>query len=177
MGAQKVLYQIVGRYMSGKEVIGYYIQSEGNKQKLLTREQIIYLVGRGQITNCTGQIYQDKVLLRGEGINLDSLPIISDIGEVKNVDRAPKYKTAQELVNMVQLTGRILDGRRVVGYVVKNYGGQESKWTRDKVLEFAQNNNIVNARTQVYRGQVILKGHNCDLTALPEITVEQSELK
>ena len=178
MGAHRILYQIVGRQMAGKEATGYYIQSsEDGREKLLTREQIIYLVGRGQITNCTGQIYQDKVLLRGEGISLESLPVIGDNGEMRNLSRVPKGKTAQDLVNMIQITARIRDGRRAIGYMVKNYGGQEAKWSRNKVLEFAQNNKIVNAKAQTHNGKIILKGHNCDLTALPEITVEQAGLK
>ena len=178
MGAQRILYQIVGRQMAGKEATGYYIQSsEDGREKLLTREQIIYLVGRGQITNCTGQIYQDKVLLRGESISLESLPVIGDNGAMRNLSRVPKGKTAQDLVNMIQITARIMDGRRAIGYMVKNYGGQEAKWSRNKVLEFAQNNKIVKAKAQTHNGKIILKGHNCDLTALPEITVEQAGLK
>ena len=117
------------------------------------------------------------MLLRGEGISLESLPVIGDNGAMRNLSRVPKGKTAQDLVNMIQITARIMDGRRVIGYMVKNYGGQEAKWSRNKVLEFAQNNKIVNAKAQTHNGKIILKGHNCDLTALPEITAEQAGLK
>ena len=60
--AAKILYQIVGRYMNGSEVTGYHLQSmETGKQGKYTKEQTIFLVGRGQVTNCSGQIYQDKL--------------------------------------------------------------------------------------------------------------------
>lgn len=51
--ANKIQYSIVGRYMNGTEVTGYHLQSiETGKAGKFTREQVIFLVGRGQVTNC-----------------------------------------------------------------------------------------------------------------------------
>lgn len=78
-GAKRIEYEIVGRYMNGKEVTGYHLKAlNADKECKYTREQTCLLVGREQVTNCAGQLYQNKVLLRGKGINLDNLPIMND---------------------------------------------------------------------------------------------------
>lgn len=48
--AARITYQIVGRYMDGKEVTGYHLQSmDTGKSGRHTREQVVFLVGKGQI--------------------------------------------------------------------------------------------------------------------------------
>ena len=43
--------------MDGKEVTGYHLHSmETGKSGRYSRDQVAYLVGRGQVTNCEGQI-------------------------------------------------------------------------------------------------------------------------
>ncbi len=81
MGARRIEYAIVGRYMDDKEVVAYALQSiEASKSGRYTREQVAYLVGRGQVTNCEGQIYKDagySILNRGIGLvwkELDEIP-------------------------------------------------------------------------------------------------------
>jgi len=42
MAAQRIQYQIVGRYMDGTEVTGYHMQSlESNKSARMTKEQLV----------------------------------------------------------------------------------------------------------------------------------------
>lgn len=74
--AKRVEYKIVGKYMSGKEVTGYELKaSEKDKNGKYGKDEVAFLVGKGQITNCTGQIYNDKVVLKGKGMNLSDLPV------------------------------------------------------------------------------------------------------
>ena len=78
MARQRILYNIVGRYMNpndSRNVSGYHIQAvDGGKSGRMSFEQTCFLVGRGQIPNVTAQLYKDKILLRGVGIDLASLP-------------------------------------------------------------------------------------------------------
>lgn len=78
MGARPIEYKVVGRYINEddlRDVVGYHIQSlDGTRQKQLSMEQMALLVGKGAIVNVSGQIYKDKLLYRGIGIQLDSLP-------------------------------------------------------------------------------------------------------
>jgi len=173
MGAQRTEYQIVGRYMNGKEVTGYHLQSlEKEKSGRYTREQVIYLVGRGQISNCNGQIYQDKVLLRGVGMSLDDLPVQQEDGSLSrtgNVGHIRRGTSNQDAMTQLQIVASIVRGRNVLGYVVRNSGGGETKIKREDLLKLAREGRIGNARVQMYQGAPILKGVGVDISQLPKI--------
>jgi hypothetical protein len=171
MGARRTEYQIVGRYMDGKEVTAYHLQSlENGKAGRYSREQVAYLVGRGQITNCTGQIFKDKLLLRGEGISLEDLPVQQENGELKKADslgRIRRGTDAASALTQVMIVGVLSRGRNVVGYTVQNAGGGKTNIERAKLLELARDGKVGNARVQLYQGKPILKGVGVDLTTLP----------
>lgn len=172
MGAQRVQYQIVGRYMDGKEVTAYHLQSlDTGKQGRYSREQVAFLVGRGQVTNCEGQIYKDKLLLRGVGVSLESLPVQQEDGELSrtsNVGKVRKGTSAEDAMTQVIIVGALTRGRNVVGYVVQNAGGGQNRVDRPTLLNLAKAGRVGNARVQMYQGNPILKGVNCDLSSLPK---------
>lgn len=174
MGAQRIQYQIVGRYMDGKEVTGYHLQSiESGKASRYSKEQVAYLVGRGQVTNCEGQIYQDKVLLRGVGMSLDSLPVQQEDGTLTrtgNIGKVRRGTSAEDAMTQLMIVGAIVNGRKTLGYRLQNAGGGQLRLPREKVLEEARAGRIGNARVQMYQGKYILKGVGCDLSALPKET-------
>lgn len=61
-------FKIVGKYMSGKEVTGYHLKtSEAGKTGRYGKDEVAFLVGKGQIKDVKAQLYQDKVLFRGIG--------------------------------------------------------------------------------------------------------------
>lgn len=174
MAGRRVQYQIVGRYMDGTSVTGYQMQSiETGKSGKFTREQAAFLVGRGQVTNCDASIYQDKIIFKGIGVSLESLPIIRD-GKVSNTDRighVRKDVTPEQAVNQLMISGVIVSGRNTVGYVIRNAGGQEKKIKREDCLKLASQNRLGNARIQNYNGKVILRGVGVNLNELPVINV------
>lgn len=174
MAGRRVQYQIVGRYMDGTSVTGYQMQSiETGKSGKFTREQAAFLVGRGQVTNCDASIYQDKVIFKGIGVSLESLPIIRD-GKVSNTDRighVRKDVTPEQAVNQLMISGVIVSGRNTVGYVIRNAGGQEKKIKREDCLKLASQNRLGNARIQNYNGKVILRGVGVNLNELPVINI------
>lgn len=174
MAGKRVQYQIVGRYMDGTSVTGYQMQSiETGKSGKFTREQAAFLVGRGQVTNCDASIYQDKVIFKGIGVSLESLPIIRD-GKVSNTDRighVRKDVTPEQAVNQLMISGVIVSGRNTVGYVIRNAGGQEKKIKREDCLKLASQNRLGNARIQNYNGKVILRGVGVNLNELPVINI------
>lgn len=173
MGAKRVEYQIVGRYMDGKEVTAYHLQSiDTGKAGRYSREQVAYLVGRGQVTNCSGQIYQDRVLFRGVGCSLDDLPVQQENGELTRHDSIGHIRrgtSSEDAMTQVLLVGRIVSGRNTLAYVVQNAGGGRAQIDRNKLLELAKEGRIGNARVQHYNGKPILKGIGCNLQELPTI--------
>ena len=168
--AKRIEYQIVGRYMSGKEVTGYHLQSiETGKSGRYTRDQVAFLVGRDQITNCTAQLYQDKVLLRGKGMSLDDLPVkYEDDGTGReNSTRTRKRESTAQAMEQFLIVGTIKSGRNTVGYVIQNAGCGIKKIKRQQVIELARAGKIGNARVQMYQGKPLLRGINCSLDELP----------
>lgn len=176
--ANKVMYQIVGRYMDGKEVTGYHLQSmETGKAGRFTREQVCYLVGRDQITNCSGQIYQDKVLLRGVGMSLDDLPVKQENGglsRTNNIGKVRKNTTTEDAMTQFTVVASIVNGRNVVGYVISNAGGGRKNISRSMMIELAQKGRIGNVRFQTSNDKKILRGVGVNLSELPTITAEQA---
>ena len=171
MAAKRAEYQIVGRYMDGKEVTAYHLQSiDTGKSGRYTREQVAYLVGRGQITNCIGQLYQDKVILRGNGMNLDDLPVQYEDGKSRNMDKLGRVKKGTDVADAMtqfMIIGTIKSGRNVVGYVIQNAGCGVKRIKRQQLLELAEAGRIGNARVQNYKGRTILRGINCNIDELP----------
>lgn len=177
--ASRVEYQIVGRYMDGKEVTGYHLQSmESGKAGRYTREQVAYLVGRGQVTNCSAQIYQDKLLLRGVGMSLDDLPVQQENGGLSRTDNIGKVRkgtSAADAMTQFMLAGTIVNGRNTVGYVIKNSAGQTKNINRATLIELARGGRIGNARVQESNGKLILRGVGVNLNELPSISADQAD--
>ncbi len=172
MAAPRVQWQIVGRYMSGTEVTGYHLQSiETGKSGRFTRAQVCYLVGRNQITNCTGSLAKDGVILTGRGMNLASLPSVQENnGKLKNTGEGGRVKRGTSngaAMEQFTLISSIKAGNRVLGYGVKNYGGAIKKLQLSVVLKLAQSGKINNARLQMWNGKPLLRGVGCNLNSLP----------
>lgn len=182
--AHKNEYQIVGRYMDGKEVTGYHLMdlSTGNHRKY-TKEQVAFLIGRGQVTNCTGRIYQDKVLLEGVGMSLNDLPVQKEGGELTRTDSIGKIRrgtSAGDAMSQVMIQSVIVhddDSRRVIGYVATNAGGAQANLSRGKVLELAKSGRVGNARVQESNGRILLRGVGVNLSSLPVVKASDAGIK
>lgn len=176
MAAQRTMYQIVGRYMNGSEVVGYHLLcNESGKAGRYTKEQICYLVGRGQITNCSGQIYKDKVLLRGIGISLDSLPVKQENGELSRTDNIGKIRkgtSAADAMTQYIIVAAITSGHANVGYVVQNAGGAKHNINRETAFKLAKLGRIGNARYQESNGKPIIRGVGINLNNIESIPIE-----
>ncbi|MBR1454161.1 MAG: hypothetical protein IJ593_05910 [Lachnospiraceae bacterium] len=179
MASNRIMYQVVGRYMNGPEVVGYHLQSiETGKSRRYTKEQFAFLVGRGQVTNCDGQINEDKMLFRGVGISLNDLPVVREDGTVVRTDNIGNIRrgtTAEQAITQFTVIKSIVSGTKVIGYVVRNAGGGTKNISRDDTFKLAKLGRIGNMRCQEYNGKVILRGVNTDLNALPK--VQASELR
>lgn len=93
MGAARLEYKIIGKYTSGREITAYHVKCSNGKSSRVSKEQLYYLVGRGQVVNAKGQIYEDKVVLSGVGESLDSIPSKRD----PMIDKQPAEKVAQPI--------------------------------------------------------------------------------
>lgn len=169
--SRRIQYQVVGRYMNGSEVTGYHLQSiETGKSGKYSKDQLVFLIGRKQITNCTAQLYKDDVIIRGNGMSLNDLPVINEDGNLRNSEGLGNIRqgtSAVAAVEMFNIVGAIKSGRNTVGYVLQNAGCGIKKVKRAQVLQLAQQGKIGNAKVQNYNGNLILRGIGCDLGDLP----------
>lgn len=76
MSRARTQYKLVGRYLNGNDTKYYGLVSEDNKQVKYTSEQMAFIVGRGQVVNVGAQVYQGKLLFRGQNCDIKSLPTI-----------------------------------------------------------------------------------------------------
>ena len=184
MGAKKVLYTIVGRYMDGKEVVGYHLHSmETGKAGRYSKEATAFLVGNDQVMNCTGQVFKGELLLRGNGIKLNDLPVKQENGDLSRTDNIGKVRrgtSASDAMTQVKIVAVLVNGRNTWGYIVQNAGGARITVVKEELLEAAKEGKIGNARVQNYtdkstgKTSVILKGVNCDLKDLPRFKVDMN---
>lgn len=174
--ANKIMYQIVGRYMDGKEVVAYHMVSpETGKSQKFTKEQTYFLVGKGSVTNCSGQIYQDKVLLRGIGCDLNSLPVQDVSGQMQrtsSVGHIRRGDTAEDVMSKMNAVKAIVQGRNTVGYILQNNGGGTLKVSRQKMFELAKAGKLGNVRCQESNGKLILRGVGIKLSQLPTESID-----
>lgn len=174
-------YSLVGRYMNGTTCVGYQLTDmEGGMARKVTREQMAFLVGAGRVVNCTGQINQDDVIIRGKGFDVRSLPVQQASGALKGtsgIGHVRRGTNAADAMSQVLAIGAIVSGRNCVGYVMKNAGGMVRGVSRQEVLKMAQAGRIGNMRVQNYQGKLLLRGNGLDLNTLPKMSVQEAASK
>ena len=181
--ARRKKYVVTGRYMNGREVVGYHIVSNDGEQRKVSREQFVYLLGRGDIANCTGQMYKDRIIIRGlKGTNIEDLPVLDErTGEIRNTKQVtnvrPRGGDATQVFEQLILTARLMNGRENIGFEVKNRGGQVARLPREQVIELAEKKLIANAVVQNLNTkngrEKLLRGAGVDLRSLPVINVDK----
>lgn len=183
-------YRVTGRYMTGSTVTGYHLVGEDGSQVVANKERIIYMIGRGQIENMRLQISGSETILRGKGINLNNLPIY-DMNKndfrgnqasqnAASTNVVPKNNSGINPMGQLKIVKRIMYKTNCLGYIVVDHSGNERKLSRRKVIELAIQRLISNAVVQNYtpkdssETQLILRGIGCDISKLPQVTVDQN---
>lgn len=181
MAREKTIYTMVGRYKQGNEVVAYHLQSlDKGKAGKFSREQVIYLIGRGQISNCTAQLYKDGVIIRGVDMSLEDLPVVQTDSNgnstVKNanVQNVRKSATQQQVMEQVAIIAEVKDGSKKWGFLVRNNAGATKALNRAQIVKLAELGRISNARVQQDRGQTLLRGAaGTNLTALQSVQLSE----
>lgn len=94
MGRARTLYKLACRYASGNEISAYGLICENGKKIKVTRDQMAFLVGRDQVTNVKAQIYQEKLIFKGEGVDIRQLPVVREKVSKPETAPAPASKPA-----------------------------------------------------------------------------------
>lgn len=190
MTNNNLTYRVTGRYMTGSTVVSYHLVGEDGSQIVAGKERVIYMIGKGQIENMRLQSDGDDILIRGKGINLNTLPVFdtakgnfrgnqaSQAAASTNV--APKKGSGVNPMGQFTIVKRIMYKTTCLGYIVTDLSGEEKKFKRSKVVELATQKLISNAIVQKYtpKGeteyQLVLRGVGCDIGELPVVAVDQN---
>ena len=167
-------YKIIGRYTEGVKVIGYALQNADTGEVGVINKQIVEQLALSKaIMNCSGQFYDDKVVLKGINCKLVNLPNCTADGRIVSKEK--------ELISNKQeplyINARIVDGKNIVGYRLfrlnDNGDKVEKNIERDKVLQLARSGLIANARVQRSNDKLLLRGVKCDLAQLPMMRLSE----
>lgn len=188
-----VVYRVTGRYMDGQKVIGYHLVGEDGSQAQESRDRVIWLIGKGVITNMRVQLGADgEEIIRGKGINLNNLPVYDP-----NKDKYRNTESSQQVANsgvsvkkssvagvspmgQYTITHRIMIKNKCLGYQLIDYSGAVTRKKRDEVIKLAIQKLISNAVVQRYtkpetnKPELILRGVNCELSKLPILVVSDN---
>lgn len=185
-----ITYRVVGRYMEGTSLIGYHLVGSDGSQALATRERAIYMVGRGLLENMRVQSNGNEMILRGKGVNLNTLPIFDQkrnkfrgntaSQDVENTAVKPKRGSGINPMGQLKIIKRMMHKTSCLGYIVLDLSGKERKLSRERVIELAIQKLISNATVQRYKAKgegktkLILRGAGCDLSELPAVIVDSN---
>ena len=183
-----VIYSVVGRYMVGSTVTGYHLVGNDGSQLPVAKDRVIYMIGKGLVENLRVQSNGNELIIRGKGVNLNTLPIYDeskqDFRATKASQKAsdsavqPKKDSTTNLMGQFKIIKRIMYKTTCLGYIVVDHSGQERKFSRDQVIKLAVQKLISNATVQRYtnteKGEtnLILRGAGVDLTSLPVVLVD-----
>lgn len=188
-----ILYRVTGRYMDGQKIVGYHLVGEDESQSQESKDRVIWLIGRGIITNMRVQVGTDgEVIIRGKGVNLNNLPVY-DLGKEKFRNDEKSQEAANSSVGAVKhsanaaaqmgqykIIKRIMSKNKCLGYEVQDYTGTITRKKRSQVLNLATQRLISNAIVQKYQKdasatpELVLRGIGCDLAKLPVLIVDNN---
>jgi len=182
-----VSYRVTGRYMDGTNIIGYHLVGDDDSQSQESKERVIYLIGKGKISNMRVQIgTNNEVILRGKGVNLNNLPVYDVVkNKFRNDTHSQEVANSGVKSNDIQLgqykiVKRIMQKNKCLGYQLQDNTGALTKKGRSQVIKLATERLISNAIVQKYQKdansapELILRGVECDLAKLPILIVDDN---
>lgn len=150
-------YEIIGRVTQGTTVLAYVLRDKTNNSKgVLEKGTVEQLALNKQIYNCTAQIYNNIVNLKGINCKLNQLDKFNMDGSPVREDTKKKKKIVSDL----KIVGKVQNGRTVSEYVVIDLNDPDKlmKIPRNLVLELAQDGRFSNATVQMNNSKLMLRG-------------------
>lgn len=150
-------YEIIGRVLQGTTVIAYILQNKANGTIGTMEKGIVeQLALNKQIYNCTAQIYNGIVNLKGINCKLSKLPKYDmNCNRVEDTSNQKKKLRAD-----LKLVGKVQSGRVISDYIVSSIyePNKLMKLPRDTVIKLAQEGRLVNAKSQMNGNEAMLRG-------------------
>lgn len=168
MLSSKIELNIVGKLRNGQEIDKYIAKDSEGHTYYLTREEMIVYGSRGNIKNIRIQVSNGKSIIRGKGIDLNTLPEMNiNTGNI----RQGKAKETAEFI----IVKKIIDKGKLIGYQLKNKAGAIKNISKADTLKLADSGKIKNAKvekrinSQNNSIEMRLIGINCDLNKVASL--------
>lgn len=153
-------YSVAGRYMDGTKVLAYHVvNSDSGKSKRLTKIQLCYFIGKGEIDNCVCSVYGDDMVLRGKGIKLEDLPVINEYkGTMKEGKKTDNEKAAQinSIISKSAIIAILEKDGNVIGYEISTPNNSRKRVNRDLIIKLIVENKISNAKVGLKNGKTVI---------------------
>lgn len=154
-------YKIRKKIVDGASILGYVLEASDGQTMKVDKNTVNRLALNNQIEGCRAQKYNGNIVLKGVTFSLRDIPRIN----LRDKDNKP-------VISKWEVTKRIIDGNRVVGYFIQRDNNIKSVTKNELIQLIVKEDNIKNARVQKNNGKFILRGMNCNLSDLPMVSVE-----
>lgn len=166
-------FRVIGRYKTGSAVTAYQLIGTDGSQMQVTKDRLVYMIGKGLVENVRVQANGSELIIRGNGINLNKLPVYN-----LREQRMQNNDTGSNTMVQLEIKKRIMYKTACKGYIVADCTGKEYKLSRKRVIELAIQKLISNADVKKYKSnkdgktRLILRGNKCDLANLPVLLID-----
>lgn len=156
-------YELAGRVCKGQHVTHYMLKDRLNDDLIKVEKVIVeQLALNNQIYNCRAQLYRDIVNLKGIGCRIKDLPKYSENGKLAKDDKHSILLDESQDEPNLMLVGKKYTGRDITNYLVVSLNDKDAlmQITKESAFELAREGRFINAKTQMCKGKVILRGRN-----------------
>lgn len=176
MSAYNGLYDAIGRCTNGVTVDGYILRNiSTGKITFCERSITEQLAINKQIKNIAAQVYEGRIIMKGQGCKLSTLPNYTKECDLKSSRICGQSNSGAKTV----ICARISDGKNTVGYVIKRHSNisnaEYRRMSRVDTIMMARDGKIDNARVQMSAGKPVLRGVNCELTRLKVLSPNETK--
>lgn len=169
--------------MDGTTAVAYDLVDQQGTHLQVSKNRLIYMVGRGEVENIRVQQYGGEVIIRGKGTNINALPQYDiNKGTVRNAGNdGADTKENTQVKPVLEITHRIMEKNTCIGYIIRNQLGLNKRFSREETLQLAESGSIKNATVSHYNASTnnglsteerkVLRGVNVQLDKLPSLVV------
>lgn len=159
-------YRIVARVVNGTKCEGYMLIDENGNKGIKSKHETETMAINKMIDNCTAQMFNGNIVMKGRNIKLRELPCCDKNGNIVE-------KANNNIKQNYSIVGKVVSGREVTEYIIEDSETSKTfRMKRDEVIKLAYQRRISNAYIQSYNNRKIIRGRNgTDLNYIKTIYV------
>lgn len=159
------MYRIKSIIRDGLKVCGYRLIDRFNQETVISLDKALELAHQNLIYGVrVTRVNGEYRLVGSDKVNLREVP----------TEQLSKKKAEKKAKGNYKVISRILDGRRVIGYVIVNSEGKSAKINLEQAVNMAYGGELINVYAQKYNdGSIKLRSRTND--GIPSISVNETK--